>query len=129
MVWCIVLEEPAIRSGLLTVRPPDTSPQTVSFNEDLNQFLKYELGILHELPFSSHMQRMSVIVKRVACPSGMTHNMELYCKGAPEVVASLCKGNSVPQDFGDRLRFYTNQWVSFTPKQVTLWSFLISCSF
>lgn len=45
-----------------------------------------EIGIVREFPFSSTLQRMSVVVKRL----GEKH-MDAYLKGAPEVVTSLCR--------------------------------------
>lgn len=41
---------------------------------------------MHQFPFSSALQRMSVVVRKL----GEKH-MDAYLKGAPEVVASLCK--------------------------------------
>lgn len=46
----------------------------------------FEIGIVREFPFSSTLQRMSVVVKRL----GEKH-MDAFLKGAPEVVTSLCK--------------------------------------
>lgn len=45
-----------------------------------------EIGIVRQFPFSSALQRMSVVVRRL----GQKH-MVAFLKGAPEVVASLCK--------------------------------------
>lgn len=45
-----------------------------------------EIGIVRQFPFSSALQRMSVVVRKL----GEKH-MDAYLKGAPEVVASLCK--------------------------------------
>uniref|UniRef100_A0A674KAK0 ATPase cation transporting 13A2 n=1 Tax=Terrapene triunguis TaxID=2587831 RepID=A0A674KAK0_9SAUR len=59
-------------------------------------------GILRRFPFSSSLQRMSVLVKLPGdAPS------EAYIKGAPEMVASLCKEETVPLDFSQLLRHYT----------------------
>lgn len=41
---------------------------------------------MHQFPFSSALQRMSVVVRKL----GEKH-MDVYLKGAPEVIASLCK--------------------------------------
>ncbi|KAM8927889.1 polyamine-transporting ATPase 13A2 [Pelodytes ibericus] len=60
------------------------------------------VGILQRFPFSSALQRMSVIAKlpgEAPC--------SLYMKGAPEMVASLCRSETVPQDFSAMLRQYT----------------------
>lgn len=51
----------------------------------------FEIGIVHQFPFSSTLQRMSVVVKRL----GEKH-MDAYLKGAPEVVAGLCKQHTGP---------------------------------
>uniref|UniRef100_A0A8C4XKT4 Polyamine-transporting ATPase 13A2 n=1 Tax=Falco tinnunculus TaxID=100819 RepID=A0A8C4XKT4_FALTI len=67
-------------------QPRDTSP----------------VGILRRFPFSSSLQRMSVLVK---LPSEASAH--LYTKGAPEMVASLCRKETVPVDFSQMLRHYT----------------------
>lgn len=46
----------------------------------------YEIGIVRQFPFSSALQRMSVVARRLG-----EKRMDAYTKGAPEVVASLCK--------------------------------------
>uniref|UniRef100_A0AAY4A6W0 P-type ATPase A domain-containing protein n=1 Tax=Denticeps clupeoides TaxID=299321 RepID=A0AAY4A6W0_9TELE len=63
----------------------------------------YELGIVRQFPFSSALQRMSVVTRRL----GEKH-MEAYLKGAPEVVASLCKSSTVPVNFTEVLEGYTS---------------------
>uniref|UniRef100_A0A671XJQ2 ATPase 13A3 n=1 Tax=Sparus aurata TaxID=8175 RepID=A0A671XJQ2_SPAAU len=63
-----------------------------------------EIGIVRQFPFSSALQRMSVVVRRL----GEKH-MDAYLKGAPEVVASLCKQHTVPQSFTETLETYTRQ--------------------
>ena len=70
----------------------------------------FEIGIVRQFPFSSALQRMSVVVRRL----GEKH-MDAYLKGAPEIVASLCKQhtgltlNLHPEarggDMSPRLRF------------------------
>ncbi|KAG7163306.1 cation-transporting ATPase 13A3-like 1 [Homarus americanus] len=62
----------------------------------------YEIGIVRQFPFSSSSQRMSVIVRML----GQQH-MDLYAKGAPEVIQSLCRPESVPDDLGPILTQYT----------------------
>ncbi|CAF97576.1 unnamed protein product, partial [Tetraodon nigroviridis] len=64
----------------------------------------HEIGIMHQFPFSSALQRMSVVVRKL----GEKH-MDAYLKGAPEVVASLCKQHTVPQRFCETLDSYTRQ--------------------
>lgn len=46
----------------------------------------YEIGIVRQFPFSSALQRMSVVARLLG-----EKRMDAYMKGAPEVVASLCK--------------------------------------
>ncbi|NWS20021.1 AT132 ATPase, partial [Pachyramphus minor] len=60
------------------------------------------LGILRRFPFSSSFQRMSVLVK---VPGEAPAHV--YVKGAPEMVASLCRKETVPLDFSQMLRHYT----------------------
>ncbi|KAG7248433.1 hypothetical protein CRUP_025279, partial [Coryphaenoides rupestris] len=64
----------------------------------------YEIGIVRQFPFSSALQRMSVVARRLG-----EKRMEAYLKGAPEVVASLCKKESVPEDFAEVLEGYTKK--------------------
>ncbi|XP_063001500.1 polyamine-transporting ATPase 13A2 isoform X2 [Elgaria multicarinata webbii] len=61
------------------------------------------LAILRRFPFSSALQRMSVLVK----PPGDSPT-EVYVKGAPEMVASLCENESVPADFSQALHRFTS---------------------
>ncbi|XP_067167335.1 polyamine-transporting ATPase 13A2 isoform X3 [Apteryx mantelli] len=60
------------------------------------------VGILRRFPFSSSLQRMSVLAKLPGKAS-----TEVYVKGAPEMVASLCRKETVPVDFSQMLRHYT----------------------
>ncbi|XP_042560511.1 polyamine-transporting ATPase 13A3-like isoform X2 [Clupea harengus] len=64
----------------------------------------YELGIVHQFPFSSALQRMSVVARRLG-----GKRMEAYLKGAPEVVASLCQSSTVPENFTEVLEDYTSR--------------------
>ncbi|XP_062363421.1 polyamine-transporting ATPase 13A2 isoform X5 [Cinclus cinclus] len=61
------------------------------------------VGILRRFPFSSSLQRMSVLVKLPGEASA-----HAYVKGAPEMVASLCRKETVPPDFSQMLRHYTS---------------------
>ncbi|KAK8732754.1 hypothetical protein OTU49_006909 [Cherax quadricarinatus] len=64
----------------------------------------YEIGILRQFPFSSSSQRMSVMVRKL----GEQH-MDLYVKGAPEIIQSLCKPESIPDGLGPILTHFTVQ--------------------
>ncbi|CAN9503180.1 unnamed protein product [Ophioblennius macclurei] len=99
-------EETALHNPIMptVVRPPKHNiPQTTQ-NNVLPQNMSCEIGIVRQFPFSSALQRMSVVVRRL----GEKH-MDAFLKGAPEVVASLCKQHTVPQTFTETLETYTKQ--------------------
>ncbi|POI32970.1 hypothetical protein CIB84_003278 [Bambusicola thoracicus] len=62
------------------------------------------IAILHQFPFSSGLQRMSVVSQKI----GEEH-YDLYMKGAPETVSSFCRQETVPSDFLEELKTYTSQ--------------------
>ncbi|XP_069831157.1 probable cation-transporting ATPase 13A4 isoform X2 [Dendropsophus ebraccatus] len=62
------------------------------------------LKVLFQYPFSSVMQRMSVITEVIE-----GGELAMYMKGAPEMVASFCKPESVPIGFLEELEHYTFQ--------------------
>ncbi|KAH9911839.1 Ca-transporting ATPase [Fomitopsis serialis] len=63
-----------------------------------------ELGVIRAFEFVSALRRMSVVVKRLK-----SHSMEIYVKGAPEVMADICDKDSFPQDYEDLLSYYTQR--------------------
>ncbi|KAJ8320392.1 hypothetical protein KUTeg_001979, partial [Tegillarca granosa] len=67
----------------------ESSARNVSFNE---------IGIVRQFTFSSSLQRMSVICRKL---SGQ--NFELYTKGSPEMIASLSQSDTVPDNFHEVL--------------------------
>uniref|UniRef100_A0A8D3A4K6 Polyamine-transporting ATPase 13A3 n=1 Tax=Scophthalmus maximus TaxID=52904 RepID=A0A8D3A4K6_SCOMX len=95
-------EETALHNPIMptVVRPPNY----VVPEANQNNPLPFEIGIVRQFPFSSVLQRMSVVVRRL----GEKH-MNAYLKGAPEIVASLCKQHTVPQSFTETLETYTRQ--------------------
>ncbi|XP_024908394.1 probable cation-transporting ATPase 13A3 isoform X2 [Cynoglossus semilaevis] len=106
-----VLEEPteeetALHNPIMptVVRPPKHILPETSLNHHLSESMLFEIGIVRQFPFSSALQRMSVVVRKL----GEKH-MDAYLKGAPEVVAALCKQHSVPQSFTETLESYTRQ--------------------
>ncbi|XP_005527159.1 PREDICTED: probable cation-transporting ATPase 13A4 [Pseudopodoces humilis] len=59
--------------------------------------------ILHQFPFSSTLQRMSVIAQEIG------GDPQAFVKGAPEIVAMLCRAETVPSNFESKLLLYTAQ--------------------
>lgn len=104
-----ILEEPEIveesgRYDMLapTVVRPNRSSSTSDSNSDADSAL--EIGILRQFTFSSSLQRMSVVVRVLGSP-----NLILFCKGAPETIVSLCKPESVPEEFSVILQKYAKK--------------------
>nr|XP_056706230.1 polyamine-transporting ATPase 13A3 [Euleptes europaea] len=104
-------EETALHNRIMptVVRPPKQllpEPQPAA-NKDLELFelpATYEIGIVRQFPFSSALQRMCVVARALG-----QKKMDAYVKGAPEVVAGLCKPETVPVDFERVLEEYTKQ--------------------
>ncbi|KAL4249984.1 Cation-transporting ATPase [Abortiporus biennis] len=63
-----------------------------------------ELGVIRTFEFVSALRRMSVVVKRLK-----SNSMEVYVKGAPEVMGEICEKDSFPQDYDDILSYYTKR--------------------
>ena len=81
-----------------------------------------EFGVIRTFEFVSQLRRMSVIVRRLRSTS-----MEIYVKGAPEVMGDICDRDScelshyayearlrwlrqpVPDDYDDLLSYYTKR--------------------
>uniref|UniRef100_A0A672RRY1 ATPase 13A3 n=1 Tax=Sinocyclocheilus grahami TaxID=75366 RepID=A0A672RRY1_SINGR len=91
------------RIELTYVKPPNQllPPSVISPEQDM---ASYMIGIVRQFSFSSALQRMSVVVRQIG-----ERRMDAYLKGAPEVVASLCKKETVPEDFAEVLEDYTKQ--------------------
>ncbi|CAG8686790.1 1616_t:CDS:10, partial [Ambispora leptoticha] len=92
------------------VRPPggrQFNLADVLGNDDRNRDEKttpfLELGILRTFEFVPSLRRMSVIVKRLR-----SHTMEVFVKGAPEVMKEICRKETFPDDYEDLLYFYTH---------------------
>ncbi|TDL26307.1 Ca-transporting ATPase [Rickenella mellea] len=88
------------------VRPPGSA--TFRLEDALRGNAKHahflELGVIRTFEFVSSLRRMSVIVKRLKSTS-----MEIYVKGAPEVMAGICDKDSFPDDYDDLLSYYTKR--------------------
>ncbi|XP_056421368.1 probable cation-transporting ATPase 13A4 [Hyla sarda] len=62
------------------------------------------INVLYQYPFSSALQRMSVITEVIE-----GDELIVYMKGAPEMVASFCRPETVPTEFSSVLEVYTFQ--------------------
>ncbi|XP_065319857.1 polyamine-transporting ATPase 13A3-like isoform X2 [Gordionus sp. m RMFG-2023] len=106
-----VLEEPnpllSPDSSLLPTIVKSSSSQTqdeTASNQDLISGLpsSVEIGIIKHFTFSSILQCMSVISKTLTCK-----HFDLFTKGAPEKILSLCQPETVPDNYLDVLKTYT----------------------
>ncbi|XP_004914469.2 probable cation-transporting ATPase 13A4 isoform X2 [Xenopus tropicalis] len=62
------------------------------------------INILLQFPFSSALQRMSVVAQVIG-----EQRLTLFLKGAPEMVVRFCKQETVPSSFKNTLDYYTEQ--------------------
>ncbi|KAI9025770.1 putative P-type ATPase [Phycomyces nitens] len=85
------------------VRPPGGRHELVLPTDRL-ETPPIEFGIIHSFEFVSALRRMSVIVRRLANPC-----MEVFVKGAPEVMVDICRPETMPADFQERLYWYTHR--------------------
>ncbi|MEE6501481.1 hypothetical protein FKM82_004204 [Ascaphus truei] len=104
-------EETALHNRIMpTVVQPPKQPVTEAkpaASQEMELFelpTTYEIGIVRQFPFSSALQRMGVVARVLG-----EKRMDAYVKGAPEVIASLCKQETVPADFAGVLEEYTKQ--------------------
>ncbi|KAJ7091282.1 Ca-transporting ATPase [Mycena epipterygia] len=99
-----VLEQTALVQTV--VRPPGSAQ--FRLEDALKGAAKHahflELGVIRTFEFVSALRRMSVVVKRLKSSS-----MEIYVKGAPEVMTDICDRDSLPQDYDDLLSYYTKR--------------------
>ncbi|XP_039180740.1 probable cation-transporting ATPase 13A3 isoform X1 [Crotalus tigris] len=83
-------------------RLPAPSEAPTGDKELLDLMRGSQIGILAQYPFSSGLRRMSVVTRTL----GEKH-LVAYMKGAPETVGSLCRKETVPDDFSSVLESYT----------------------
>ncbi|XP_066922539.1 polyamine-transporting ATPase 13A3-like isoform X1 [Clytia hemisphaerica] len=86
------------------VRPKLSAVDSVRMKYLDDKSLPLEVAILKQFTFSSELQRMSVVVRKLGAP-----NMEIYAKGSPEMIASLSTKESLPDNFEECLMTYTRQ--------------------
>ncbi|KAL7063632.1 hypothetical protein AAHC03_0913 [Spirometra sp. Aus1] len=85
------------------VRPSSSTTSSTTTLLD-NDTLPYEIGIIRQFPFSSTLQRMSVIARAL----NGTH-FSVYTKGSPEMIETLCRKETLPRDFHKVLLDYTRE--------------------
>ncbi|KAA3674100.1 cation-transporting P-type ATPase 13A3/4/5 [Paragonimus westermani] len=66
--------------------------------------IPYEIGILRQFPFTSSLQRMSVIARVLN-----SSYFSVYTKGAPEMLETLCRRDTIPSDYQSVLLEYTRE--------------------
>uniref|UniRef100_A0A7N6BEY8 P-type ATPase A domain-containing protein n=1 Tax=Anabas testudineus TaxID=64144 RepID=A0A7N6BEY8_ANATE len=81
---------------LSVMRPPTHQIQT--------QVSVPALAIVQRFPFSSALQRMSVVTVSSGGRSAFA-----FIKGSPEMVASLCRAETVPAQFSSELRNFASE--------------------
>jgi cation-transporting ATPase 13A3/4/5 len=64
------------------------------------------VAIHRRFDFQSHLQRMSVIVREEGNVEG---SYDIFVKGSPEILATLCLSSTIPSSFGDVLATYTRK--------------------
>ncbi|XP_034446104.1 cation-transporting ATPase 13A2 isoform X1 [Hippoglossus hippoglossus] len=62
------------------------------------------VALVQRFPFSSAQQRMSVVTV-----VGGGHSALAFIKGSPEMVASLCRAETVPAQFSSKLRSFSSE--------------------
>ncbi len=65
---------------------------------------KMKLEILKQFPFSSQLQRMSVIVRE-----SKDEMSDFFVKGSPETIEKMCKKDSIPKEYNTLLNNYTRK--------------------
>ncbi|KAF2868504.1 hypothetical protein BDV95DRAFT_579980 [Massariosphaeria phaeospora] len=85
-------------------RPPPGREYDIDDRETDANRKPVELGILKSFEFVSQLRRASVIVRQFGSKSG-----QVYVKGAPECMKTICRADSFPSDYEDLLAYYTHR--------------------
>lgn len=85
-----------------TMVKPRTEDDNASTGADGMIDVPYMIGIIKQHPFSSEAQCMSVIVRILG-----HNNMNVFSKGAPEKIHSMCTAESIPSNFYPLLHKFT----------------------
>uniref|UniRef100_A0A8C2XRT5 ATPase cation transporting 13A2 n=1 Tax=Cyclopterus lumpus TaxID=8103 RepID=A0A8C2XRT5_CYCLU len=79
-------------------------PKLISFSLISCQSTSEAVAIVRRFPFSSALQRMSVVT---VARGG--HSALAFIKGSPEMVASLCRAETVPAQFSSELGGFSSE--------------------
>lgn len=94
--------KPVSNSQILSVKNDKEHRPAVNGSVPSELQPPFEVGIVRQFPFSSSLQRMSVVTRVL----GAKH-FEIYTKGSPEVISMLSAPETVPPNFTDVLMQYT----------------------
>ncbi|KAL9031900.1 MAG: hypothetical protein Q9196_000096 [Gyalolechia fulgens] len=86
------------------VKPPVGSEFDIHETEGSDVGIAIQLSIIKGFEFVSHLRRASIIVSQVG-----SRMAEVFVKGAPECMKTICKPESFPIDYEDLLDFYTHR--------------------
>uniref|UniRef100_A0A4Y0BJT0 Cation-transporting ATPase n=1 Tax=Anopheles funestus TaxID=62324 RepID=A0A4Y0BJT0_ANOFN len=87
------------------VKPPrGDSRDELNLELDVAYDNSNDIGIVREFSFTSALQRMSVVTRKVS-----DNHFNVYVKGSPEMISTLCRPESIPEDFQSKLGFYAQQ--------------------
>uniref|UniRef100_A0A8C0IIU2 Cation-transporting ATPase n=1 Tax=Bubo bubo TaxID=30461 RepID=A0A8C0IIU2_BUBBB len=100
----LVVLDKKIQGDPLDLKMFEGTHWIISHFPDLFQAPVEGIAILHQFPFSSGLQRMSVVSQKIG-----EEQYDLYMKGAPEIVSSFCRQDTVPVNFLKELKTYTSQ--------------------
>ncbi|OQV16942.1 putative cation-transporting ATPase 13A3 [Hypsibius exemplaris] len=95
------LEEPGISEP---TRFDLVAPTVVTDSHGTESGEAESIGIIRDFPFASNLQRMSTIVRRLGDP-----HFAYFVKGAPEKLVTLCRPDTVPEDFVEKLESFTRR--------------------
>uniref|UniRef100_A0A182NV43 Cation-transporting ATPase n=1 Tax=Anopheles dirus TaxID=7168 RepID=A0A182NV43_9DIPT len=88
------------------VKPPRAGSRADLANLELDVAYdnSNDIGIVREFSFTSALQRMSVVTRKVS-----DNHFNVYVKGSPEMISTLCRPETIPADFQAKLGFYAQQ--------------------
>uniref|UniRef100_A0A1I7USD6 Cation-transporting ATPase n=1 Tax=Caenorhabditis tropicalis TaxID=1561998 RepID=A0A1I7USD6_9PELO len=81
------------------LRPP---PEHAAYHPE-----NHEYSVIKQHPFNSGLQRMSVIISTPSEHSA--HEMMVFTKGSPEMIASLCLPETLPKNYMDIVDEYAQR--------------------